>query len=254
MKELVDFVGRYPDGVSPKEIERGLGVSRTTLNRRLKEALSSGALLQTGKGPATRYRSADPHAAIRAWFERPHTERPLARYREDLIQPEPGLSDAILLELGNIPEYRLEKREMGKFLIDFSCASSTLEGGTYSLLDTQSLIDYGEQVAGKPLEDAFLVLNHKAAFEYLYDHMRLDSIYEIHDLLTSDHELPELRGSRHFLEREFRGVVREYSDIDIALSSYLPPYRPGTGYLEKMVERTGVPTFHLQNSFDCIKH
>lgn len=237
MEMLLDFVEKHPEGVSPKEMEYALGLSRTTLNRRLKEAISAGALTQTGKGPATRYHSADPHATIRAYFELPHTERKLARYREELLRPEPGVSDAALLELGDIPEYRLEKREMGKFLIDFSCASSTLEGGSYSLLDTQSLIDYGEKVEGKPLEDAFLVLNHKEAFEYLYDHMQLDSIYTIHDLLSSDHELPELRRSRHFLGQEFRGTVREYSDIDIALSAYLPPYRPGTGYLEKMVER-----------------
>lgn len=247
MKEILNFVERYPEGVSPKEIERGLGVSRTTLNRRLKEATSAGLLLQSGKGPATRYRSADPHSAIRAYFEQPHTERKLARYREALLRPEPGLSDAAELELKEVPEYRLEKREMGKFLIDFSCASSTLEGGSYSLLDTQSLIDYGEQVEGKPLEDAFLVLNHKEAFEYLYDHMDLGSIYSVHDLLTSDHELPELQGSRHFLDKEFRGMVREYSDIDIALSSYLPPYRPGTGYLEKMLE-------HILDTSEKIAH
>ena len=247
MKELIDFVEQYPDGVSPREIERGLGLSRTTLNRRLREAVSSGMLLQTGKGPATRYRSADPHAAIRAYFELPHTERKLARYREALLQSEPGLSDTVLQELGEVPGYRLEKREMGKFLIDFSCASSTLEGGTSSLLDTQSLIDYGEKVVDKPLGDAFLVLNHKVAFEYLYDHMQLDSLYEIHALLTSDHELPELQGSRHFLEKEFRGVVREYSDIDITLSSYLPPYRPGTGYLKKMVEHILVTSEQIAN-------
>ena len=70
-------------------------------------------------------------------------------------------------------------QELSKFLIDFSCASSALEGGTYSLLDTQALIEYGEKAADKPLRDAFLVLNHKEAFEYLYDHMELDSIYKV---------------------------------------------------------------------------
>ena len=236
MSNLSEFILRFPEGVSPKEIERNLGISRTTLNRRLKEAISAGYLVQTGKGPATRYCSADPHAAIRAYFERPHTERPIARYREELLKPEPGLQDSSLIQLEALPNYQLDRREMGKFLIDFSCASSTLEGGTYSLLDTQSLIDYGEKAKGKSLEDAFLVLNHKEAFEYLYDHMSLDAIYKVHDFLTNDHDLSELDGSRHFLTKEFRGAVREYVDIDIMLSAYLPPFRPGTGYLCKMVE------------------
>jgi len=237
MNDLLEFINNYPEGVSPKEIEHNLEISRTTLNRRLREAVLAGGLVKMGKGPATRYRSADPHTAIRAYFERPHTERTLARYREELLNPEPELHNSSLVELDELPSYKLDKREMAKFLIDFSCASSTLEGGTYSLLDTQSLLDYGEKAKGKPLDDAFLVLNHREAFEYLYDHMSLDSIYKVHALLTSDHELPELKDSQHFLTKEFRGVVREHADIDIALSAYLPPYRPGTGYLDRMVER-----------------
>lgn len=126
----------------------------------------------------------------------------------------------------------LNKRELSKFLVDFSCASSVLEGGTYSLLDTQALFEYGEKSAGKPLKDAFLVLNHKEAFEYLHDHMQLDSIFRVHDLLTSDHDLPDLKESIHFLPKEQRGVTREYTDVDIRFSSYLPPFRPGTGYLQ----------------------
>lgn len=238
MNTILEFIGRFPQGVSPNKIERHLGLSRATLNRRLKVALGQGQITRTGKGPATRYQSANPQAAVRAYFEQPHTERPLARYQEALLNPEPGLQDVTVMQLeAMLPNYPLDRREMGKFLIDFSCASSVLEGGSYSLLDTQSLIDYGEKAAGKPLEDAFLVLNHKEAFECLYDHMHLDAIYQVHDLLTNDHGLAELQDSQHFLGQDFRGVVREYVDLDIALSSYIPPYRPATGYLQKMLGR-----------------
>jgi Fic family protein len=71
----------------------------------------------------------------------------------------------------------------------------------------------------------------------LHDNLRLDSIYRVHDLITSDHDLPELAGSRHFLPANQRGVAREYAEVDIALSTYLPPFRPGTGYLAKALER-----------------
>jgi len=37
------------------------------------------------------------------------------------------------------------------------------------------------------------------------------------------------------IEKEFRGKVRKHTDVDIALSSYLPPFRPGTDYLEEML-------------------
>jgi len=238
MNGLLEFVSGFPQGVSPSEIERRFDFSRTTLNRRLKEEVDRGTLVVTGKGPSTRYQSSDPLAALRAYFEKPHTERVIAPYREDFLDVEPGLQKSILERLSNLPAHALSKRDLSKFLIDFSCASSVLEGGTYSLLDTQALLEYGEKSEGKPLEDAFLVLNHKEAFEFLYDNPKLDSIYKVHDLLTSDHELPGLADSRHFLSKQDRGIPREDADVDIALSTYLPPFRPGTKYVGKMLDRT----------------
>lgn len=237
MQDLLNFVGQFPQGVSPSEIERRLKISRTTLHRRLKEEMARGTLVVIGKGPATRYQSSDSLAAITTYFEQPHTERIVAPYREALLEEEPGLQAGTLEQFHNLPERILDKRGLGKFLIDFSCASSVLEGGTYSMLDTQALIEYGERARGKPLEDAFLVLNHKEAFEYLYDNPRLDSIFKVHELLTNDHDLPSLKSSRHFLAKEFRGIAREYADVDIVLSAYLPPFRPGTGYIGKMLDR-----------------
>lgn len=237
MDDLLEIIGNFPQGASPKEIMQHFRFSRPTLNRRLTEELESGAIIQSGKGPATRYTLADPLAALRAYFEKPHTKRTVARYREELLDAEPGLSEASLSGIGNLSLYSMDKRALGKFLIDFSCASSVLEGGTYSMLDTMALVEYGEKAKGKPLEDAFLVLNHKEAFEFLYDNRRLDAIYRVHDLLTNDHDLPQLQGSRHFLEKAFRGVPREHTDVDIALSAYMPPFRPGTGYIAKMLDR-----------------
>ncbi|MEY4591706.1 MAG: hypothetical protein RIR18_601 [Pseudomonadota bacterium] len=237
MSDLLDYVSSFPQGVSASELERYLNISRTTLNRRLKDALGNGKLVMTGKGPATRYQSTDPLAALRTYFSKPHTERVMAPFREALLAPTPYLSDEALGGFADTPKYTLSKRELGKFLIDFACASSVLEGGTYSLLDTQALIEYGEKSSGKPLEDAFLVLNHKEAFEYLHEHMALGSIYQVHERLTSDHELPELVDSPHFLTKEDRGIPREHSDVDIRFSTYLPPFRPGTGYIGATLEQ-----------------
>ena len=198
MNALIEFVSCFPQGVAPSEIERALEMSRTTLNRRLNEAVEAGQLLRKGRGPATRYSSADPHTSIRAYFERPYTERPIARFDPSRLTPDPGLDQQSLQQFDALNHYTLDKHELEKFLIDFSCASSVLEGGTYSLLDTQVLLDYGEHAPGKPVADAFLVLNHKTAFGYLYDHMQLESIYEVHARLTSDHELPELKRAPHW--------------------------------------------------------
>lgn len=235
--ELLEFISANPNGVSAGEILRHLSLSRTTLNRRLKDELLVGNIVIAGKGPLTRYHSTDPLFSLRAYLAKPHTQRQCAPYQESRLLPLPNLSAGAVQKFERLPEYLLSKRELGKFLIDFACASSALEGGSYSLLDTQALIEYGEKSAGKPLEDAFLVLNHKEAFEYLHGHMELDSIYRVHDLLTSDHDLPELKVSAHFLSKEYRGVVREDREVDVCLSTYLPSFRPGTGYLKTMLER-----------------
>ena len=237
MNSLLEFVAGNPNGVSAGEIERKLKFSRTTLNRLLKAELQAGTIIASGKGPATRYHSADPLASIRTYFAKPHTDRAVARYKEALLDIEPGLSLPSAQQFDNVSGYTLTQRELSKFLIDFSYASSALEGGTYSLLDTQALIEYGEKSAEKPLEDAFLVLNHKEAFEYLHRHMSLDSIYKVHDLLTNDHDLPKLKNAEHFLPKEDRGVPREYADVDIRFSTYLPPFHPGTGYIKTMLEK-----------------
>jgi Fic family protein len=237
MDPLLAFIHQFPLGVSPGEIERALAIPRTTLNRQLNTAVDQGRIRRLGRGAATRYQSADPHVALRAYFERPYTERPLARFDERRLDPTPGLPLDRLQVLPSEVTHILDRRELAKFLIDFSCASSLLEGGTYSFLDTQALLDYGEPAEGKPLADAFLVLNHKDAFEYLYDHMSLDSIFEVHARLTNDHARPELKNAPHFLEKDFRGVVREFTDIDIAQSTYMPPFRPGTGYLGRALEQ-----------------
>ncbi|MEI7841686.1 MAG: Fic family protein [Gallionellaceae bacterium] len=80
-------------------------------------------------------------------------------------------------------------------------------------------------------------MNHKNAFEYLYDHLSLDSIFEVHKRLTDDHGLPELHASPHFLQKEQLGNVREYEEVRINTTTYSPPFRPGTGYIRKMLER-----------------
>ncbi|MCG9060095.1 Fic family protein [Laribacter hongkongensis] len=247
MKELIQYVSEHPAGVSAGQIMRHLDMSRATLNRRLKKEVEAGTIRVTGRGPATRYHGSDPLASLRSYFAKPHTERRIARYDPDLLEASPGLSDAALSRFDSLLEYRLDKRELGKFLIDFSCASSSLEGGTYSLLDTQALIEYGEKSFEKPLDDAFLVLNHKEAFEYLYDHMELTAIYKVHDLLTSDHELPELDDTAHFLKMADRGVVRECSEVDIRLSTYIPPCHPDSDYLKKALEHVLATADTIQN-------
>jgi Fic family protein len=232
MKDMLNIITASPKGISAGEIEKMVSLSRPTINRRLKEALDAGLIIAEGQGAARVYVDADPLRPVRQYFNTPLGDRPFAKYREELLEYRPSLETFKLNPVGG---FKIDKRDLVQFLVDFACASSVLEGGTYSLLDTQALIEYGEKAEGKPLPDAFLVLNHKNAFEYLYDHLSLDSIFEVHKRLTDDHGLPELKGSPHFLDSEQLGVVREYEEVRINTTTYSPPFRPGTGYIKNML-------------------
>jgi len=56
-----------------------------------------------------------------------------------------------------------------RLLIDLSWNSSRLEGNTYSLLETQRLLELGELADGKDALEAQMILNHKAAIELLVE-------------------------------------------------------------------------------------
>lgn len=229
-----------PQGAAPQALTH-LVPSRSTLNRRLAALLRMGVIKQIGAGRATRYVSTAPFTGhdLDAYFARPWQERPYAPYREALLQAEPGLSleKAERCERIQAAAPAMDKRFFAQFIVDLSWASSVLEGSTYTALDTQSLIEYGQRNKDKPTEDAILVLNHKRAAEYLWAHrdLALDTTCEIHARLTDDHHLPEVADSDHFLPAHQRGRPREFEEVHLGQSAYAPPYRPGTGYVAKVL-------------------
>lgn len=58
---------------------------------------------------------------------------------------------------------------LNRLLVDLSWASSRLEGNTYSRLDTQNLIEFGQVAEGKNIVETQMILNHKAAIEMLIE-------------------------------------------------------------------------------------
>ncbi|MCP4680564.1 MAG: Fic family protein [Deltaproteobacteria bacterium] len=80
---------------------------------------------------------------------------------------------------------------LNRLLIDLSWNSSRLEGNTYSLLDTERLINFGRTAEGKNARDATMILNHKAAIEFLVENAgEIDferiTILNLHALLSTD--------------------------------------------------------------------
>lgn len=78
-----------------------------------------------------------------------------------------------------------------RLLIDLSWNSSRLEGNTYSLLQTEQLLQIDGESKGTLSTEAIMILNHKAAIEFLLESLsvaRFDrrTILNLHALLSAD--------------------------------------------------------------------
>ncbi|MES3000020.1 MAG: Fic family protein [Pseudomonadota bacterium] len=187
--------------------------------------------------------SASPltRADIDGYFLTPWQQRPVAVFKEELLAALPNIDPRKALRCESIQAIAtpVDRRFLTNFLVDFSWGSSLLEGGSYSALDTEALIRYGQKNKDKPTADALLVLDHKTAAEYLWTHRELtrENVCAMHALVTDDHGIEEAAESEHFLPGHQRGKPREYEEVNLGASAYLPPFRPGTGFAASMLEK-----------------
>ena len=101
-----------------------------------------------------------------------------------------------LFEIGRVetktrPAGTYARNILDRLLIDLSWNSSRLEGNTYSLLETKRLIELGEAATGKDASEAQMILNHKAAIEYIVegsadDEVTSHEVCSIHALLSEN--------------------------------------------------------------------
>lgn len=70
---------------------------------------------------------------------------------------------------GGRPAGTYARQILDRLLIDLSWASSRLEGNTYSQLDTERLIRFGQVAEGKDAQETQMILNHKSAIEFLVE-------------------------------------------------------------------------------------
>jgi DNA-binding transcriptional ArsR family regulator len=109
---------------------------------------------------------------------------------------------------------------LSRFLIDLSWASSRLEGNTYSRLDTERLIQFGQEAEGKDAKETQMILNHKAAIELLVEDnadigINHFTLLNLHALL-SENLMADPEASGHLRRRP----------VDIGGSVYTPSAIP----------------------------
>jgi Fic family protein len=171
---------------------------------------------------------------LRKKLRRPASERPAVGYQRtflDSYQPNethylPETVRKKLYEIGS--QTGMEAEPAGTYarhicqrlLIELSWNSSRLEGNTYSLLETEQLFQSGHSGDAHLSNEAVMILNHKAAIEFLLESTTeagfdRRTILNLHALLTAD----LLR------DPSAEGALRT-DPVGIGKSSYLPPAIP----------------------------
>ena len=100
-------------------------------------------------------------------------------------------SKKIFKEAGDKLDPSIYRRELERFIIELSWKSSQIEGNTYSLIETETLIKQNIKAVGHSDEEAVMILNHKKAFEVILDKkdsfkkLDVSDIVQLHQVLTN---------------------------------------------------------------------
>ncbi len=252
---ILGVLRKHPDGLAVGEIaelvreESGIELEPHAVSYRLR-ALPAAELQRSGAGRGRRYRhvesmplpekvpepAAEPPddlATLRAQIRQPREMRRYVTYDtewlfayvpgETFYLPTPtraGLAAAGRSPIDTRPAGTFAREIYERLLIDLSWASSRLEGNTYSRLDTQLLLEFGQRAAGKDATEAQMILNHKAAIELLVD--------EGADLVVSERLLRSLHAALSenlMTNKEYEGLLRR-REVKIGHSNYLPTSVP----------------------------
>ena len=199
------IIARRPQGMSRGELEEafsesnGRALHARTIARRLDRLIDDGRVVADltspapyRPGPALIFEAPPPEpgyvpltkegAQVRALVRRAMVDRKpvgydptlLDKYRPGRTWYLPAATRQQLHEVGRTPDPErpagtYAREILGRLIIDLAWASSRLEGSTYSRLDTQNLIEFGEQAEGKDVAEAQMILNHKSAIELLVE-------------------------------------------------------------------------------------
>ena len=199
------------NGITRETVQSEIGkiyaISRPTLIRDLNELVRQKRIKMIGKGPVTKYISYTDNPLFKqfdidAYFSiepdlrnaKKSFDFEIFQYIENLISQE----DMTHLEKKSFSlvtsqlDPTILKIELERFIIELSWKSSKIEGNTYTLLETESLIKERIEARGKRRDEAVMILNHKAAFDTIlkntedFTAITFSNINQLHNILVKD--------------------------------------------------------------------
>lgn len=212
-KLILEFI-ESNQSCSSKEIHDGLSekIGYATIKRILQKLLSENLITITGRGKGTKYEISQVYNLFRPidveqYFRKEIDERIIRNNFNHFLLRETLNSNSIfskeelthLTNLQNLFKSNISKlsvaefnKELERLAIDLSWKSSQIEGNTYSLLETERLLKEKETAAGKTKDEAVMLLNHKAALDFIIanpsyvNKITVSIIEDLHSILIKD--------------------------------------------------------------------
>jgi fido (protein-threonine AMPylation protein) len=124
-----------------------------------------------------------------------------------------------------------------KWLIEFAWKSSSIEGNTYSILETETLLIDKIEATGKTHQEAVMIVNHQKAYEFILENkasfqtIATPQILRIHELLVQDLDISfgirtagvRISGSRYIPLTHSQQISENLDKITVAINSIHDP-------------------------------
>ena len=207
-KHIVNLINQS-EGLLREEIHKEIvslyPVSKITLIRDLNILLKNKFIKSQGRARATKYLSkienpllrqfnlesyfindSDSRKNVKKTFDFKIVNYLSGLFSQQEIEELKKISHSFKKETDKLNQDIL-KRELERFVIELSWKSSKIEGNTYSLLETETLIKEQKTAVGKSKEEAVMILNHKIVFEEILKNkndFKILSISKVNQLLN----------------------------------------------------------------------
>lgn len=216
-QNILDFVGQKEkatnQGILAYIQNKGEKLSRETLVRELNVLTQSDLLEKIGKGRGVAYRVKGAHPLLVPFDAEAYMAKDVdvrapksIPFNFDIFLKLAGLfSESEIAELSNAnDEYRervkklslaLLQKEFERITIELAWKSSKIEGNTYTLLDTETLVKEHKEAQGHTKQEAVMILNHKKTLDYIlanrekFKTLSLRTVEDVHRLLIEGLEV-----------------------------------------------------------------
>ncbi len=284
-KQILDLLDGRED-LSRFEIatllSKEIPVSRITIIRDLNTLVDRKLVSVSGKGKATAYSLLEKNPvlqkiAIETYFDKPANQRDARiRFNDDVYASLSNLfsekekveidrTRTLYAENVNNLQPAIYRRELERFVIEFSWKSSQIEGNTYDLLETETLIKQKIEARGRTKAEAIMILNHKDAFDAVLKHSKtfknlsLSDLTQLHGIMVQGLNVPSgirsqavrITGTQyvpfsneHELTDQLRAIITLINKtpyppakalLSLCMIAYLQPFADGNKRTSRML-------------------